>query len=102
VLNREGQFEWRMITCPIPAPDWHHWGVVIVRVVARPGARTHDDDTPTTRLRLYTYTTRRYAVHAAAGVTLNAGHVSELGRGVGVGCIQPTTLDKLVPDPFLV
>ena len=55
MLNREGQFEWRMITCPIPAPDWHHWGVVIVRVVARPGARTHDDDmrTPTTRLRLY-------------------------------------------------
>ena len=29
----------------------------------------------------YTYTTRRYAVHAAAGVTLNAGHVSDLGRG---------------------
>ena len=40
---------------------------------------TPDDDDPT----------RRYAVHAAAGVTLNAGHVSDLGRGGG--CIQPTT-----------
>jgi hypothetical protein len=29
----------------------------------------------------YIYTTRRYAVPAAAGVTLNAGHVSDLGRG---------------------
>ena len=37
----------------------------------------------------YIYTTRRYAVPAAAGVTLNAGHVSDLGRGGG--CIQPTT-----------
>ena len=37
----------------------------------------------------FIYTTRRYAVHAAAGVTLNAGHVSDLGRGGA--CIQPTT-----------
>ena len=45
----------------IPAPDWHHWGVVIVRVaaygamVARPGARPHGDDDPTTRLRFHLY-----------------------------------------------
>jgi hypothetical protein len=37
----------------------------------------------------YIYTTRRYAVPAAAGVTLNAGHISDLVRGGG--CIQPTT-----------
>ena len=62
-------------------------------MVARPGARPHGDDDPTTRLRLYIYTTRRYAVHAAAGVTLNAGHVSDLGRG---GAVRS---DSVVPVP---
>jgi hypothetical protein len=65
-------------------------------MVARPGARPHGDDDPDFA---FIYTTRRYAVHAAVGVTLNAGHVSDLGRGGG--CIQPTTPFSLVPDPFL-
>ena len=46
----------------------------------------------------YIYTTRRYAVPAAAGVTLNAGHVSDLGRGGG--CIQPTTPLLAVAGPL--
>ena len=46
----------------------------------------------------YIYTTCRYAVHAAAGVTLNAGHVSDLGRGGG--CIQPTTPLLAVAGPL--
>ena len=46
----------------------------------------------------FIYTTRRYAVHAAAGVTLNAGHVSDLGRGGG--CIQPTTPLLAVAGPL--
>ena len=46
----------------------------------------------------YIYTTRRYAVYAAAGVTLNAGHVSDLGRRGA--CIQPTTPLLAVAGPL--
>ena len=62
----------------------------------------------------YIYTTRRYAVPAAAGVTLNAGHVSDLGRGGGLYsahntfiscCRTPSSSDpprlRFVAGPFL-
>ena len=44
------------------------------------------------------YALNLITVHAAAGVTLNAGHVSDLGRGGG--CIQPTTPLLAVAGPL--
>ena len=90
-MNREGQSEWRMDVpdsraglAPPGCHDCESGGLWWLD----PG---HDPMVTMTRRPdfAYIYTTRRYAVPAAAGVTLNAGHVSDLGRGGG--CIQPTT-----------
>ena len=90
-MNREGQSEWRMDVpdsraglAPLGCRDCESGGLWWLD----PG---HDPMVTMTRRHdfAYIYTTRRYAVPAAAGVTLNAGHVSDLGRGGA--CIQPTT-----------
>ena len=90
-MNREGQSEWRMDVpdsraglAPLGCRDCESGGLWWLD----PG---HDPMVTMTRRPdfAFIYTTRRYAVHAAAGVTLNAGHVSDLGRGGA--CIQPTT-----------
>ena len=85
-LNREGQSEWRMDVpdsraglAPPGCHDCESGGLWWLD----PG---HDPMVTMTRRPdfAYIYTTRRYAVPAAAGVTLNAGHVSDLGRGGAV------------------
>ena len=101
IRRREGQSEWRMDVpdsraglAPPGCHDCESGGLWWLD----PG---HDPMVTMTRRPdfAYIYTTRRYAVHAAAGVTLIAGHVSDLGRGGA--CIQPTTPFSLLPDPFL-
>ena len=85
-LNREGQSDWRMDVpdsraglAPPGCHDCESGGLWWLD----PG---HDPMMTMTRRPdfAYIYTTRRYAVPAAAGVTLNAGHVSDLGRGGGL------------------
>ena len=99
-MNREGQSEWRMDVpdsraglAPLGCRDCESGGLWWLD----PG---HDPMVTMTRRPdfAYIYTTRRYAVPAAAGVTLNAGHVSDLGRGGG--CIQPTTPLLAVAGPL--
>ena len=88
-MNKEGQSEWRMDVpdsraglAPLGCRNCESGGLWWLD----PG---HDPMMTMTRLRLHLHDAPLRRVPAAAGVTLNAGHVSDLGRGGG--CIQPTT-----------
>ena len=100
-MNREGQSEWRMDVpdsraglAPLGCRDCESGGLWWLD----PG---HDPMVTMTRRPdfAYIYTTRRYAVPAAAGVTLNAGHVSDLGRGGGA-VFSPQHLYLAVAGPL--